>query len=114
MDGNEWYSCNRTRPMLGHLREQGLLSSRKQVLLACASLGPASLQDPYYQLAARFVDGKATLADIEAALAALQREADEDPYFWDRFHSTHADEVFRRRNLMEIARGNENLLDLEI
>jgi hypothetical protein len=39
MERNEWIFSARTRPMLNRLRDAGLLSSRKQVLFACASLG---------------------------------------------------------------------------
>ena len=113
MTDNEWYLCGTKEPMLRYLRDRGLLSNRKQVLLACASIGPAFSQEPYYQLAARFVDGLATTADLDAAQAALQREADDDPNFWDRCHTTHADEVFLRQNLLKIACGKESILEID-
>jgi hypothetical protein len=99
--------------MMAILRDR--LTPRKQVLLVCAYAGvQTALQDPHYAVAERFVDGKATAADLQSSWVALEREAEGDPYFWDLCHNTHADEVFRRKDLLEIARGEENLLDLKM
>jgi hypothetical protein len=108
-----WCTCGAKKPLLCYLRDKGLLSPRKQVLLAYASIGPAAPQDPYYELAARFVDGKASQAEIEAALLALQREEEADPYFSDTCHNTHADVVNRHRNLLKIACGQANIVDID-
>jgi hypothetical protein len=108
-----WCTCGAKKPLLGYLRAKGLLSPRKQVLLAYASIGPAAPQDPCYELAARFVDGKASQAEIEAALLALEREQKADPYFSDYCHNTHADVVFLHRNLLQIACGKANILDID-
>ena len=113
MNQYDWYACGAKKPMLCYLREKGLLSPRKQVLLAYASIGPAASQDPYYELAARFVDGKASQTEIEASLLALEREQDADPNFRDYCHNTHADDVFLHRNLLQIARGQANILDID-
>jgi hypothetical protein len=108
---DEWCTYSLAGPLLAFLH--GRISPRKQVLLACADAGPEmALRDPYYIVAEKFVEGKATAAEVASSQAALQREADEDPNFWDRLHNTHADDVFRHQHLLAVALGQENLVDL--
>jgi hypothetical protein len=59
------------------------------------------------------VDGKASPAEIEASLLALEREKDTNPNFGDYCHNTHADDVFLHRNLLQIASGKANILDID-
>jgi hypothetical protein len=109
---DEWLTYSLPGPLLALMHDW--ISPRKQILLACADAGPEiALHDPHYTVAEKFVEGKATAAELASSQAALQREADEDPYFWDRFHNTHADEVFRRQHLLAVALGRENLVDLD-
>src|SRR5262245_37604005 len=91
------------------------LSRRKQVLLACGSFylhrqrHKDEHEEPWEnearEVAERFVDGKATLDELNAVRAAVERALADDPYPRDLFHNTLPDTGGQALNLLKLAAG---------
>src|SRR5262249_45613938 len=89
------------------------LSRRKHVLLACNSFylhrAPNRPEMPWdlpaREAAERFVDGKATLEELNLVRAAIEQDLAEDPYPNDVFHNDLPDTGTRALNLLRLAAG---------
>jgi hypothetical protein len=106
--GGTWY----VQSMLDFLGSR--LSRRKQVLLACNSFrlhrGP-NPDEPSWALPARevaelFVDGKATLEQLNLVRLAIEQELASDPYPNDVFHNNLPDMGTQALNLLGLAVGD--------
>jgi uncharacterized protein YjbI with pentapeptide repeats len=120
----DWFLCPRAESLLVFLGDR--LSRRKQVLLACGSFRLNFETDKHnnrpefnqlrlqvVEMAERFMDGKATAAELDIPRAAVERVLAEDPYPNDLMHNTLPDEGGSALNLLGLACGEINsLLDI--
>ncbi|OAI47607.1 hypothetical protein AYO44_01645 [Planctomycetaceae bacterium SCGC AG-212-F19] len=100
------------------------LSRRKQVLLACASFQlhwKRTPKDYHYswegttcEVAERFVDGQASMDEVNRVRAEIDRELAADPYPTDLMHNTLPDTGGQFLNLLRLASGEINSLQASI
>jgi hypothetical protein len=123
----EWRACDSARPIVAFLGDS--LSARRQILLACADfrsdyeevrvgweqftgvhrelhLRVHELHRQVVEAAERLVDERATVGELDALHAAIERALAEDPYPNDLLHNTLPDCGGRAANLARFVRGD--------